>query len=161
MMRPNEHTPFLPPSRLLSKKLLALLLFLLLAPLASHAADNQRQLVKLPPMMQQHMLANMRDHLVTLNAIHEALAASDFDKAAELAEARLGMSSLSRHGASHMAPYMPETMRSIGTDMHHKASQFAIVTRESAVENDLRRPLSALSQVTEQCIACHSRYRIH
>jgi cytochrome c556 len=126
-----------------------------------YAQPDTRQLVELPEMMQQHMLGNMRDHLATLNAVHEALASADFDKAAELAETRLGMSSLSRHGASHMAPFMPEKMRKIGTQMHHKASQFAIISRESAVTQDLRRPLAALSQITSQCIACHTAYRIH
>jgi hypothetical protein len=71
------------------------------------------------------------------------------------------MSSMSLHGASHMAPYMPEKMRNIGTQMHRKASQFAIISRESAVSSDLRRPLAALSQITSQCIACHNAYRIH
>ncbi len=41
------------------------------APLAQQ--DN-RQLVELPAMMQEHMLANMRDHLATLDAVLAALA---------------------------------------------------------------------------------------
>ena len=30
-------------------------------------AKDTREFVKLPPMMQEHMLANMRDHLVALD----------------------------------------------------------------------------------------------
>ena len=33
-------------------------------------ADDSRQFVKLPEMMQQHMMSNMRDHLVSINEIY-------------------------------------------------------------------------------------------
>jgi hypothetical protein len=123
------------------------------------AQPDTRQLVELPPMMSQHMLANMRDHLVTINAIQQALAAADFDNAAELAEKRLGMSSLSTHGAAHMAPYMPQEMQAIGTSMHHAASQFAVIARETAVDGNMSRAMAGLAKVTNQCVTCHSAYR--
>lgn len=124
------------------------------------AQQENRQLVELPAMMSQHMLANMRDHLNTLHTIQQALAANEYDKAADLAETRLGMSSLPLHGAAHMAPYMPKPMQAIGTEMHHAASQFAVIAKESAVDGNMARALGALSKVTEQCIACHNSYRI-
>jgi len=124
------------------------------------AQPDSRQQVELPPMMGQHMLANMRDHLVTLNTIHQALADADYERAAEVAERRLGMSSLGTHGASHMAPYMPQEMQAIGTAMHHAASRFAIIARESAVEDNMKRAVGALAEVSKQCIACHNAYRI-
>jgi hypothetical protein len=140
--------------------LLSPALLCLLVPLQSAAQPDARQLVELPPMMQQHMLANMRDHLSTLHEIQQALASTDYDKAADLAEQRLGMSSMPKHGAAHMAPFMPRPMQTIGTEMHHAASQFAVIARESAVEGNTAKALGALSKVTGQCIACHSRYRI-
>ena len=126
----------------------------------SLAQPDLRQLVELPPMMSQHMLANMRDHLMAINAIQQALANADFDTAADVAENRLGMSSLTSHGASHMAAYMPDEMQTIGTGMHHAASQFAVIAHESAVDGDMQRALRSLSQVTQQCVACHNAYRI-
>jgi len=125
------------------------------------AQPESRQLIELPPMMRQHMLANMRDHLNTLHSIQAALAKKDYDKASDLAEQRLGMSSMPMHGAAHMAPFMPQPMQAIGTEMHHAASQFAVIAKESSVDGDMARALGALSKVTEQCIACHSSYRIH
>ena len=65
--------------------------------------------------MQEHMLGNMRDHLVTLNEIIGNVADGNYDAAAKLAEERLGMSSLGLHGAVHMAPFMPQPMQDIGT----------------------------------------------
>jgi hypothetical protein len=131
--------------------------FILLLPLLlMGAGDDSRELVKLPKPMQAHMLANMRDHLQTLNGILQAMADQDLDRAADLAEKRLGMSSLGLHGASHMAPFMPAPMRTLGTNMHRAASRFAI----KAQEGDALAAYASLKNVTAACVACHSAYRI-
>jgi cytochrome c556 len=135
-------------------------LFMLVVATAARAADT-RQKVELPPMMRDHMLANMRDHLLAVSEIQDALAKGAFDRAADIAENRVGMSSLKSHGASHMAPYMPEAMRDIGTGMHRAASRFAVAAQEAAVTGDTRRALGSLAEVTRQCVACHAAYRVH
>jgi hypothetical protein len=122
---------------------------------------DRRELVALPKMMQQHMLANMRDHLRAFAEIQDALADGRFDVAKNVAEERLGMSSLASHGASHMAPYMPEPMRAIGSQMHRAASRFALIAEEASVDRDLSRALKALAAVTARCNSCHAAYRIH
>lgn len=127
-------------------------------------AQASREFVQLPEPMQEHMLGNMRDHLVALNEIIGEVANSKFDSAAKLAEQRLGMSSLSLHGAAHMAPYMPQPMQDIGTSMHRAASRLAIVLQDTSVSPtfDTMRDVSrALHEVTSTCAACHARYRIH
>ena len=120
------------------------------------AAEDTREKVDFPGMMRQHQLSNMRDHLAALNEILALLANSDLDKAADIAEHRLGMTSMVAHNASHMAPYMPKGMQDIGSEMHHAASRFAM----AAQEGDLPRTLDSLSKVTQQCVACHSTYRV-
>jgi len=127
---------------------------------APAAESDSRELVVLPEMMQQHMLGNMRDHLRAIAEIQGALAGGQFDVAKKVAEERLGMSSLAAHGASHMAPYMPEPMRAFGTQMHSAASRLALVAEEVSVDHDLSRALEALTAVTVQCNGCHSAYRI-
>lgn len=121
------------------------------------AEQDTRTRVDLPAMMKTHMLRSMRDHLLALHEIQAALAKGQLDKAGDIAETRIGMSSLDSHNASHMAPFMPEGMQSIGTAMHHAASRFAM----TASEGDLPRSLDALSKVTEQCVACHMSYRVN
>jgi len=120
------------------------------------ADEDPRQLVQLPEMMQQHMMSNMRDHLMAFNEILASMGNGELDKAAEIAEHRLGMSSLESHGASHMAKFMPEGMRQAGTDMHKAASRFAL----KAQEGEVLPAYNALSEVTTACVACHSGYRI-
>ncbi len=118
-------------------------------------ADN-RELVEMPEMMQQHMMGNMRDHLVALHEILTALSRDELDQAASVAEHRLGMSSLDDHGASHMAHFMPQQMGAIGTGMHRAASRFA----RKAEEGDRLAAYDQLNEVTAACVACHAGYRI-
>ena len=142
------------------KKLLptCLVAGLLVLPAPAGAADQDTRIrVDLPDMMKTHMLGSMRDHLQALYEIQAALAAGHLDKVADIAESRIGMSSLSSHNAAHMAPYMPEGMQNIGTEMHHAASRFAM----TASEGDLPKALQALSEVTAQCVACHMNYRVN
>lgn len=120
------------------------------------AENEKRQLVELPEMMQHHMLSNMRDHLTAINDILMMMANGKLDQAAEIAEQRLGMSSLESHGAEHMARFMPEGMRKAGTNMHKAASRFAL----KAQEGELLPAYRLLSNVTGSCVACHSAYRI-
>ena len=135
---------------------ISVIALLMSASTISSASDDARQLVELPVKMQQHMMSNMRDHLVTINAILTHLGNNKLDKAADIAEQRLGMSSLGSHGAEHMAKFMPEGMRKAGTSMHKAASRFAL----KAQEGELLPAYKVLSEVTAACVACHSGYRI-
>jgi cytochrome c556 len=131
--------------------------------LASHASEDDRELVKLPPMMQEHMLANMRDHLAAIEEILGELASGNVDEASAIAENRLGMSSLSLHGAKHLGKFMPEAMGAIGTQMHHAASRFSIVAQDAelnAGKTPQREVYKALQEITGNCNACHRAYRI-
>ena len=118
--------------------------------------EDPRQFVELPEMMQKHMMSNMRDHLKAINEILIHLSNKEMDKAAHVAEQRIGMSSLDSHGASHMGKFMPEGMRQAGTNMHKAASRFAL----KAEEGELLPAYKMLSKITTTCVACHSSYRI-
>jgi len=128
---------------------------ILMSPLLT-ADEDSRQLVDLPEMMQKHMMTNMRDHLKTINEILFNLSNNQMDKAANIAEQRIGMSSLGTHGASHMGKFMPKGMRQAGTNMHKAASRFAL----KAEEGELLPAYKMLAEVTATCVVCHSAYRI-
>jgi cytochrome c556 len=122
---------------------------------------DARELVKFPEPMRLHTITSMRDHLLALQEIDVALSRNAFDKAASIAEQRLGMSSLEIHGAAHIAPYMPQAMQDMGTNMHRAASRFALEAQNASVSNDVRPALAALGSVMQQCVACHSTYRLY
>jgi hypothetical protein len=129
----------------------------------SGTSDDPRQLVSLPGPMQEHMLANMRDHLVTLNTVIGDVAQAKFDAASKLLEERLGMSSLSLHHAAEMAPFFPEPMQNAGTSMHHAASRLAIALQDASVAqtfDSMREVNAALHEVTSACVSCHTQYRV-
>ena len=127
------------------------------------SAEDEREFVKMPAMMQEHMLANMRDHLRAIDEILGYLANGDVDEAGKVAESRLGMSSLEAHGASHIAKFMPEGMAQAGTEMHRAASRFVITAQDAELapgreaQHEVYRALQA---VTSACNACHQGYRI-
>lgn len=68
----------------------------------------------------------MRDHLSRLAQIQEALGDGEYDKAADIAEKHLGMSSLQMHGAHEVSKYMPKGMQELGSSMHRSVGQSAI-----------------------------------
>jgi hypothetical protein len=123
-------------------------------------ATDRRVPVTFPAALREHTLANMRDHLLALQEIQETLAQGKFDQASEIAERRLGMSSLTTHGAHEVAKYMPKGMQDAGTAMHRSASRLSVATLDAAVTNDVKPALSALAEVTASCVACHAGYRL-
>lgn len=127
---------------------------------AKAAPKDARQPVYFPKTLREHTLANMRDHLLALQEIQEALAKQEYDKAGDIAEQRLGMSSLALHGAHDVAKYMPKGMQDAGTAMHRNASRFAVTAKDAGATGDVRPALSALASTTAQCVACHAGYRV-
>jgi hypothetical protein len=123
-------------------------------------ARDTRQFVKFPDEMRIGTLANMRDHLLALSEIQGALADERYVAAADIAENRLGMSSLKLHGAHDVSRFMPQGMQDTGTAMHRSASRFAIAAQNSAATGDAKPALAALTEVTRTCVACHASYRI-
>ena len=129
-----------------------------------HAAmamgPDTREAVRFPGMLREHTLANMRDHLATLQKIQDALARGAYDDAAKLSEERLGLSSLEAHGAHEIAPYMPRGMQEAGTEMHKAASRLALAATDAGATGDAKPALAALARLTAQCVACHAAYRL-
>lgn len=143
----------------------ALTLGCLMMPAAvpASAAEDGRELVSMPAPMQAHMLANMRDHLLALDGMLAALARGDVNEAGRIAESRIGMSSLDDHGASHMAPFMPEGMRAAGTAMHRAASRLVLAAQQADIEQSYaaqQKVFGALQEITAACNACHAGYRL-
>ena len=127
----------------------------------AHATvSDTRVAVPLPPSLATHMLANMRDHLLALQEINDALARADYDSAARIAEVRLGMTSLRQHGAHEVAPHMPQAMQEAGTAMHRAASRFAIAAQNAGVTGDVKQALGALGDVMRTCVGCHAGFRL-
>lgn len=127
---------------------------------AGQPQSDARTPVEFPPELREHTLTNMRDHLLAIAQIQEALSKARFDEAGTIAEQRLGMSSLKLHGAHEVAKYMPQGMQDAGTAMHRSASRFALAAQNASVTGDAKPALAELSVTTQTCVACHAAYRL-
>lgn len=121
---------------------------------SSEASKDARQAVQFPPEIKTAMLARMRENFAAIHAIHAALAAEDFETAADVAENQLGTSSLGPHNLRQQ-PYMPPSMQHLGMAMHSSASDLA----RALQEHDMQKSLKALTVTTSYCVACHASYR--
>jgi hypothetical protein len=126
----------------------------------TRTTSDARQIIEFPREMKEHTLANMRDHLLALQEIQTALSREEYDRAADIAENRLGMSSLGSHGAHEVSRFMPEGMRAAGSNMHRSASRFALASRDTSVTGNVKPALAALGEVTAACVACHAGYAL-
>ena len=116
--------------------------------------NDTRVVVEFPVGIKEAMLERMRRNLSDVHEIQKALAEANFERAAEVAEFSLGLSSLGPHNA-RQAPYMPSAMQHLGMEMHGASSRVA----RAAQEADAIKALGALSQVTGLCVGCHAVYR--
>lgn len=121
---------------------------------------DARAIVDFPPAMKEHTLANMRDHLLAISQIQEAMGNGQYDKAAQIAETRLGQTALTTHNAHENSKFMPKGMQDIGNQMHRSASRFAIEVQNSGTTGDAKPALLALSKTTQACVSCHAAYRL-
>ena len=119
--------------------------------------SDLRQLVSMPDAASQLMRKDMLDHLSALNEIIVLLAENNLDAAADVAETRMGKSSMGRHRGTGMGPgrFMPREMRNIGRGMHESATELS----QAAKEGDLKGSYTALQKITASCVACHYSYR--
>lgn len=129
--------------------------------------------VDVPGPMKAMMLSNMRGHQQAIADILAALAKSDGEGAAKIAESRLGMGSPGSAACKPnattgelgdmpkmMASHMPEEMRALGMAMHAQATKFAEEAARVKAGGDLRPALAELSQTVQACNACHAAYRL-
>ena len=121
---------------------------------------DTRRVVTFSPQFKRQELANMRNHLESLQLITRYLAADNYQAASDVASQRLTRNGMSAHDRHQSARYMPEEMLAMGAAMHREAGHFATVAQDAAVSGDMAATLRALAKVEARCVACHSTYRM-
>lgn len=121
------------------------------------SGEDLRQLVSMPEQTRKLMRKDMLDHLSTLDEIIAYLADNNLDAAANVAETRMGRSSMGKHRDTGIGPgrFMPLEMRNLGWGMHDAASEFSKIAKQG----DVKSACSELQKVTSSCVACHYSYR--
>ncbi len=138
----------------------SLLLFPLLVLSTPALAQDARQLVKLPAPAEATLREEMRDNLVTLNELLGLVVSGKVKEAGEVAEKKLGTSTMGRHRSKPLdarpGPHMPAEMHEIGMQGHRAATAFAAI----AATGDREKTLAALPTLNSACVSCHLAYRV-
>lgn len=126
-------------------------------PASVTSIGDARQLVEMPQQVRKVMREDMLQHLAALNELIARLSTNNLDAAAQIAENRLGKSSMGKHRGTGMGPgrFMPPEMRKLGWGMHQAASELAEVARKG----DFQGSLAALQKVSGACVSCHYSFR--
>jgi hypothetical protein len=119
--------------------------------------SDLRHLASMPDEARRLMREDMLDHLAALDEIIGYLAENNLAAAADVAETRMGKSSMGKHRGTGMGPgrFMPLEMRELGRGMHESATEFSLMAKKG----DLKSAYNALQKVTGSCVACHYSYR--
>jgi cytochrome c556 len=115
-------------------------------------AEDTRTPLNMPPMMAEHQLANMREHLKGVEAIVGHLGSGNFEMASKTAHEKLGLTPMMRQ----MCDNMPnETFRAMALEFHKNGDTLGDVL----ATKDTVRSLKALDDVLATCTACHDMFR--
>lgn len=122
---------------------------------------DSRQLLQMPPAAKNTLRTEMLERLTALQAIMQAVAAGKPQDAAMIAKSAIGMGVMMRHGKRppEAIPrnYMPEGMQPLSKQSHMLGDELA----EALKSGDRARIDAKLAEVTGNCVACHSLYRIY
>jgi sulfite reductase alpha subunit-like flavoprotein len=124
---------------------------------------DSRQLVELPKNIESKMLINMRDHIAALDDIIAAVHVDKYDKAADIAESRLGWSSLVRRGDQDVTKHWAAPMQKMADSMYRAASNFVIVAQDASVEEtkeSYKKVIGSIQKITTACRGCHGVFRV-
>jgi hypothetical protein len=118
-------------------------------------ADERTEL-KLPEPMKVMHKAQMREHLATLGEITSALARNDLKRAESITRSRLGWTKEEEEQCSMVTDVTGEPdFLKYGKAMHLKAEELS----EAAKAGNRDRALLALSELINNCNACHYKFR--
>ena len=124
------------------------------------AATDHRAPVSFPAELREHTFANMRDHLLALQEIQAALATGNYDQPSNVAEQRLGMTSLIAHGAHEVTQVRAQGHAGCGAQLSAQRQPPLDGGTRCGGERMTWPALAALAEVTATCVACHAAYRL-
>lgn len=118
-------------------------------------SDDARVAVVLSQDERNLILSEMRNFLISVQAISAAITDEDMELVAKLATSA-GMAAEENTPGSLLAK-IPLTMKTLGFDTRRKFDQIATDAKELKIPVHSRRQLD---QLMKNCLACHSSYKI-
>jgi len=114
-----------------------------------------REVILLKPEQRDLVLAEMRTFVVSLKEINEALATGNTELFQQAAM-KVGFSA--QQGVPlDMMKVLPMPFKKLGMSTHKKFDELAVSAKHGASDKEL---LGELSQLMDNCIACHAAYQL-
>jgi hypothetical protein len=114
-----------------------------------------REVILLKPEQRDLVLAEMRSFVVSLRDLNQSLATDDSE---QFQQAALKVGLDAQQGVPlDMMKALPMPFKKLGMDTHKKFDQLAISAEQGANDKQL---LAELSQLMNNCIACHATYQL-
>jgi hypothetical protein len=128
----------------------------------NHVPDpDTRQLLQMPTPAKNTLRIEMLERLQALQQVIAALADDKPQDAVAIAKSGIGTGVMMRHGnrPPEAIPrnYMPETMMPLSKQSHMLGDELS----ELLKSGDRKKIDSKLSEVINNCVACHNLYRIN
>lgn len=134
---------------------------------AAALAQVERQSIDMPNDIKAILKAQMRGHVSSLSKIVSAIGESDFNRAAEIAQAGMGVVRMDKAGKQGpgvgIGKHVPVGFKEIAKQFHKAAGDFARISKAMSQEpnrEEYQRLMRALGKVTSSCGNCHGKYRI-
>lgn len=118
----------------------------------SHAMNDDRTVLKMSPLLKQHQLSNMRSHMEAVQSIIGFLAKGDFDRAAQEAHSKLG---LTEEMKTMSGMFGNEKFRSLAVAFHQSGDELG----DALQTKDTNKSLQALYVTMGYCVQCHAAFR--
>jgi hypothetical protein len=117
-----------------------------------HSTQDERISLGLSPTMKQHQLANMRNHVETVQSIIGLLSEGAFDKASQIAYSKLG---LTKEMEKMCDSFENENFKSLGLAFHKSGDALGYTLKTK----DITKSLGALHTTMTYCVQCHATFR--
>lgn len=113
---------------------------------------DERISLNLSPMVKQHQLANMRNHVDAVRRIIAAISKDDFDGASKIASQELGLTEEMEQMCNR---FENQDFREMGLAFHESGDQLAKMLKTGNVQESLQ----ALNVTMGHCVSCHATFR--
>ena len=118
-------------------------------------SDDGRQLLVLEPSERNFVLAEMRTFLSSVQAITAGISKEDMTQVAEAAQMVGNQAQKAMPGS--LIGKLPLAFKKLGGDTHNKFDELALNAEQFG---DPDHSLRQLTELLNNCVACHSLYKI-
>lgn len=118
---------------------------------AAPSQEDNRMVLKAPPMAKEHQKKMMREHLRSVWEIMTLMSEGKFDAASKKAHAGLGVN----ESMVKMCGMFGEDFKAMGIAFHESGDRLG----DALATKDLSKSIAALGDTLGHCVSCHDTFK--